>query len=113
MTQPNAKRQLALFIEKVSGFLKLLEEMGVIFANIRLENIIIKYNSARTEIENIRFLNFGHLIPVEESENLNIPDQFDHLPPNMLKYLQEQKSFSSPNLQNSLPVKAKAKTDFI
>ena len=49
----------------------------------------------RAKIESIKFLNFGHIIEIEQSDQIKIPDRIDHLPPEMLKYLMKIGRFNT------------------
>lgn len=53
------------------------------YGNLRTENIIIKINPKKKVIENTKFINFGCLVDIEQADNILIPDQIDHLPPDM------------------------------
>lgn len=39
-------------------------------------------------------MNFGHLIEIEQADKITIPDQVDHLPPDMTAHLMKIKRFS-------------------
>lgn len=57
------------------------------------------------KVLNVKFLNFGCLTKIEDAENMRIPDQVDHLPPNMNSHLLLNFRFSNqlctPNRKNS------------
>lgn len=64
------------------------------YGNLRTENIVIKLSRDNKKIEGVKFLNFGHLIEIEEADRIAIPDQVDHLPPDMTSHLLKIKRFS-------------------
>ena len=65
------------------------------YGNLRLENVMIKLDlmARNSKVKEIKFLNFGICIAIEDSENIHIPDQIDHLPPDMLRHLMKIKRF--------------------
>lgn len=75
----------------------------MIYGNLRLENIVIKLDRKLTTIERIRFLGFGSIITIEESDQIKIPDQLEHLPPDMTSHLLTMQRFSNrpPNRQKA------------
>lgn len=66
----------------------------MIYGNLRMENIIIKLDRKNEKIERIRFLGFGSLTTIENSEFMNIPEQLEHLPPDMTSHLLTLHRFS-------------------
>ena len=77
------------------------------YACLRPENILIKFNKSKTEIEHVKFLNFGHLIAFEGAGELMIPERIEHLPPNMLKCLLKNKKFANDSKWKILSDKIK------
>ena len=63
------------------------------YGNLRVENILLKLNSNQTKIEDIKFLNFSSLATIDNSEQMHIPDQIDHLPPDFLTNLIQSMKF--------------------
>ena len=49
------------------------------YGNLRVENILLKLNNKMTKIENIKYLNFGTLSSIEDSERMLLPDKIEHL----------------------------------
>lgn len=72
---------------KICTLLKNIAHIGAMYGNLRTENILIKLSPNKKQIKNVKFLQFGHLIKIEDAENICIPDQIDHLPPDMTSYL--------------------------
>lgn len=64
------------------------------YGNLRTENVIVKLSRDMKKIEDVKFINFGYLIEIEDSDRIRIPDQIDHLPPDMSSYLLKIKRFS-------------------
>lgn len=64
------------------------------YGNLRAENVIIKLSRDNKKIEGVKFVNFGHIIEIEEADKITIPDQLDHLPPDMTSHLLKIKRFS-------------------
>ena len=63
------------------------------YGNLRAENIMIKFDLAKSKIEQIKFLSFGSIVQIEEADSILIPDQIEHLPPAMLLHLLNIKRF--------------------
>ena len=57
------------------------------YGNLRIENIIIKLDLSKKNILAVKFIGFGSLTNIEDSDEINIPDRIDHLPPGITKYL--------------------------
>lgn len=74
--------------------LKGVADIGAIYGNLRTENTLIKLSKDRT-IECVKFLNFEVLKEIESADDIAIPDQIDHLPPDMTNHLLVNKRFSS------------------
>lgn len=64
------------------------------YGNLRTENVIVKLSRDKKKIEDVKFINFGNLIEIEDADRIQIPDQIDHLPPDMTSYLLKIKRFS-------------------
>lgn len=94
ISKEDGKKQLANMIKTICELLENISNIGTMYANLRLENIVIRIDENKTRIEGMKFLSFGHLISIEDSEKLTVPDQVDHLPPDMLRYLSQNKNFS-------------------
>lgn len=54
--------------------LKTVNNIGMVYANLRLENILVKLTKDKQSIEDVRFINFGSLAIIEDAEMINIPD---------------------------------------
>lgn len=94
MQQKNGKKQLAYILSQICEVLRLVENTGSIYGNLRAENIILKMSLDKKNIDQVKFLNFGHLIQIDDAEKFRIPDQVDHLPPDMNSLLLEMQKFS-------------------
>ena len=68
------KIELANLIQSICYLLKSLSNKGMLYGNLRTENILLKLNYYKDKIENIKYLSFGSLTPIEESEKMNIPN---------------------------------------
>lgn len=73
--QKDGKRHLALLLRSACDFLKNIEDIGAMYANLRTENVIIMFDGpAKNDIVGIKFLNLGHMISIEDSEYLRPPE---------------------------------------
>lgn len=70
------------------------------YGNLRTENIIIKMSRDNKHFDGVKFVNFGPLIEIEEADRIAIPDQVDHLPPDMTSHLLKIKRFSQDSKGN-------------
>ena len=77
--------------------LKCIADNGMLYGNLRTENILIKMNKCMHRIDTIKYLSFGTLSSIEDSEKMHIPDQIEHLPPDLLKHLIESMRFAKDN----------------
>ena len=59
---------MARLMKTICELLKTIADIGMIYGNLRLENIVIKLDRKLTTIERIRFLGFGSIITIEESD---------------------------------------------
>lgn len=67
------------------------------YGNLRTENVIVKVSRDMKKMEDFKFINFGNLIEIEDADRIQIPDQIDHLPPDMTSYLLKMKRFQNPS----------------
>lgn len=65
---------LAQIIQITCHFLKNVADAGAVYGNLRIENILVKLDTAKTKVEGIKFLNVGHVIEIESAQNIVIPD---------------------------------------
>ena len=70
-----------------------MADIGAIYGNLRTENTLIKLDK-HSKIDSVKFLNLGTLKEIEQADHIAIPDQIDHLPPDMTIYMQSIKRFS-------------------
>ena len=56
-------------------------------------------NSAMTEITKVKFINFGTITKLDKATTINLPEQIDHIPPEVLNGFLEAGVFS-PHQQN-------------
>lgn len=68
--------------------------IGAMYGNLRPENIMIKLNPQETKIEVIKFISFRYMCDIEDADNIVIPDQIEHLPPDMLSHLSSVSRFA-------------------
>ena len=98
----SGKEKLAYLIHKISFFLNKVADIGALYGNLRTDNIILILDTKQTNIIDVRFLGFGNITYIEDSEEIHIPEQIEHLPPLMTSYLLKCQRFSknSPNTIN-------------
>ena len=98
----SGKEKLAYLIHTISFLLNKVADIGALYGNLRTENIILILDKQNTKILDIRFLGFGSITYIEESDEMHIPEQIDHLPPLMTSYLLKCQRFSKkcPNAIN-------------
>lgn len=63
-----------------------ISNIGAVYANLRIENILIKLDR-NNKIENVKFINFCVMKEIESMDHMAIPEQIDHLPPDMTQHL--------------------------
>lgn len=97
LNQQDGRKYLAYLIYTICSLLKNIADIGAMYGNVRTENIMIKLDLAKTKIESIKFLSFGHIVQIEEADSILIPEQIEHLPPAMLSYLMNIKRFQNAN----------------
>lgn len=51
-----------------------MADAGAVYGNLRIENILVKLDTAKTKVEGIKFLNVGNVIEIESAQNIVIPD---------------------------------------
>ena len=68
-------------------------KIGAVYGNLRIENLLIKMSKDQTKIKAVKFLHFGHLVRLEEVENIFIPECIEHLPPDLISHLLRCKKF--------------------
>ena len=68
------KMHIAQVTSTVCELLQTIANIGMIYGNLRLENIVLKLDRKHENIERIRFLGFGSLSTIENSEFMNIPE---------------------------------------
>lgn len=60
--EKNGKKQFAYILSEICEVLRLVEKTGSIYGNLRAENIILKISLDKRNVEQVKFLNFGHVI---------------------------------------------------
>lgn len=93
LSKDDGKYQLAKLITYMCSLLKGVADIGAIYGNLRTENVLIKLGKD-DDIESVKFINFHTLKEIETADHIAIPDQIDHLPPDMTQYMLEMKRFS-------------------
>lgn len=53
---------MAYILTEICEVLRLVEKTGSIYGNLRAENIILKMSLDKRNVEQVKFLNFGHVI---------------------------------------------------
>lgn len=64
---------LANIITKICELLTKLTKSGLLYANLRVENIMINLKTNMKEINGIRFLNFGNILKFDDIDLICIP----------------------------------------
>ena len=62
LSSDDGKCQLAFLISEVCRMLQIVSKIGAIYGNLRLENILLKFNLSKYKIEGVKFLNFGSVV---------------------------------------------------
>lgn len=73
----------------------------MIYGNVRAENILIKFDKDQKSIEQVKFINFGSLISIDNASQMIIADRVDHFPPDVLKHFLEMQKFSPQSSDES------------
>lgn len=82
--------------------------MGLIYGHLRAENILVQFDPPLSkDVKNPKVLSvklFGHMMPIEPSQNMLLSEYVEHLPPEFLRYYREnslaQNGASNSALQN-------------
>ena len=73
--------------------------IGALYGNLRTENVLVRLSRDLKSVEEVRFINFGYLVSIETVDTmLIIPDQIDHLPPDMTCHLLKLNRFSEESV---------------
>ena len=73
LSEKNGKNIIADIITKVCKLINMLTEAGIMYANLRVENVMLKMKPNMKEIEGIRFLNFGNIVKFDGIDKICIP----------------------------------------
>ena len=82
-------------MHKICVFLTKLTEMGVLYGNLRPENILIKFDKYKSRIEQVKFIDFGCVTDAENVNSMVLPVRLDHVPPEVLQHFKGNRSFSN------------------
>lgn len=93
VSQRKGHRHLARLIQKICDFLLLLQEAGLVYGNLRPENVMIRVDDQQKEIQSVKFLNFGSVTRIDRAADLMVPDRVEHCPPDLLKALIDLEKF--------------------
>jgi len=94
LSQENGLKHLATLIYNICLFLDNMSDLGMIYGNLKAENIMIKLNKDKTQIQNVKFIDFGTVVNIDNTSEMLMPVQVDHFPPELLKYYIKTKKFS-------------------
>lgn len=72
-------------------------DIGAIYGNLRTENTLIKLSKENT-IEGVKFLRGSMVREIDLVKLISLPEQMEHLPPDMITYLLLLKRFSGNNI---------------
>ena len=78
-------KNLAFLISKIAHFLHKIQSIGYFYGNVRLENIFVKFDDKKTRILDVKFVNLGTSNKFEDIQEMLIPEQIDHMPPDILE----------------------------
>ena len=91
--EEDGKRHLANMIKLVCELIQKLTDIGVMYGNLRTENLMIKLCPNHENIEDIKFLSFCNMVKFDQADQINIPERIEHLPPELLKHLMNIERF--------------------
>lgn len=106
LRRDTGKTQLANLIQKICELLGNIANIGALYGNLRAENTLLKLDEEMTKIEYVKFLGFGSLVAIEDSEEIIVPDQIEHLPPDLLMHWTSMMKFDK-DYQAEMQVKSK------
>lgn len=95
LTKYKGIKHLATLMHKICVFLTKLTEMGVLYGNLRPENILIKFDKYKSRIEQVKFIDFGCVTDAENVNSMVLPVRLDHVPPEVLRHFKGNRSFSN------------------
>ena len=81
------KTNVSLLISHICLLLKATNNIGAMFGNLRLENIIVMMDRSKRLILKIGFIGFEYLTRCDEPKCLRLPDRIDHLPPDVTSFM--------------------------
>lgn len=84
----------------------------MIYGNITAESILIKFDEDQKKIEQIKFINFGAVIKLENATQMLIADKVDHFPPDVLRHFMEMRKFSRQSSEASAAADSKFRTSY-
>ena len=61
-------------VQSICRFLKSISDIGALYGNLRTENILLMLNRQQTKIISMKYLSFGTLVAIEDSEKMLYPD---------------------------------------
>lgn len=85
---------MAFLIHSICFLLQKISNVGGLYGNLRIENIIITLDQTKSIIKHVRFLGFECISTIEDAETMNIPDQIDHMPPDLINYFIQLQRFN-------------------
>lgn len=55
--------------------------------------MMVQFDARRQNIDNLKFINFGSTVKMENAANIIMPEQIDHFPPELLSHYIDMKRF--------------------
>ena len=57
-------KHLATLVFKICLFLKKMDQNGLAYANLRVENMLVRFDKYKSRIEQVKFIDFGSVTRV-------------------------------------------------
>ena len=54
--------------------IKSIADIGLMYGNLRTENVLLKFNKQMNNIQKVKFINFGTVVAIEDPVRMCLPD---------------------------------------
>lgn len=83
------KQILVTLIQKVAQTLEVFSQLGIVHSDIKPDNILVKLNGDASDIESVKFIDFGSAFTHDKFSNISGTTP-EYLPPEILTYLDKR-----------------------
>lgn len=79
-----------------------MQSVDAVYANLRPENILIKFDRFKSRIDSIKFIDFGSTTSIGSRDKIILPVRLDHIPPETLTQMAQVKYFNSESSNGNI-----------